>query len=92
MLFYVVVFLHKSGEHSAETLHIIIDLCNEAMRMLQRLYIILESKCEVSSLWTTQPAVFYLTYFVIARVEIISHCVQKFVRLCGFNFKGKVIP
>ena len=40
VLFYVVALLFRSGEHSAETLHIYIYKCNEAMTKLQRLYLI----------------------------------------------------
>ena len=47
---------------------------------------------EICSLCTIQPTFFYFTHFVIAWVEIISQCVHKFVRLCGFNFKGKAVP
>merc|ERR1712208_134204 len=31
LIFHVVMFVYRSGEHSAETLHIIIYKCNEAM-------------------------------------------------------------
>ena len=37
LIFHVVMFVYRSGEHSAETLHIIIYKCNEAMTKLQRL-------------------------------------------------------
>ena len=40
VLFYVVAFLYKIGEHSAEALHIYIYKCNEAMTKLQWLYMI----------------------------------------------------
>ena len=36
-MFHVVMFVYRSGEHSAETLHIIIYKSNEAMTKLQRL-------------------------------------------------------